>query len=810
MRGKLPAVVLACLAARAGAQDSFPFFGYRALDATGAAAVVDLDGDGLPEVVARGAQFMTRVFHNAGNARLDAFTDYASPEYPARPSGADVTGDGIPDLTVLGLGEHMLCVRQGQGAGQFGARTDSPVPAGARLFVLADLTGDNLPDAVADDGAQLILFPGDGSGAFGAPQPLGAAAAKITALAAADLNADGLTDIVALSADTPDCLILLATPGGGTDAPIHLAAQDGATSLALADADADGATDILIGQTNEGGGHPRGVWLYTNDGLGAFAQPGAFTSTGVPDASTQPLAIGVAELSGDGLPDLVVAGAELLLFRGTGEPQAPFADAVVWGRLDEPTSVAFGDLNGDGSTDMVTAGRDCNAFLNDGAGRFLARWTTLPFVQPAKLAPGDLNADGTPDLGILAEVGRDDDHSSSLTVLLSDGAGGYAQTEPVSLPADARLFSLQPIDQNAPGELDIVVADLNGFLWLPNLGGYGQQWLGLGQPSIINHNYNDMPLAIVHADFEFYGNEQNTPDPDLLLVSTHRGGSASETYFHTFRNDGAGGYNAEPTVTLPYGAICAAGADTDADGDTDIVYASNSPSSALRTRLNQVNGSVIKDRQDYAGISDLADVRMLDSNEDGAPDAVVYSARDNDYSGGATLLLNRGDGKFESPRGLFERAGIAFDLGLINDDQWADAVVLSGVASWNFPELAVFLGDEYGGFSGPYVTTLQTLPAGWQAEDVAIVDIDADGQGEVAAAVSHTDYPSLGAVLLLEPRAPDPCPADFNQDGAVNTIDVIAFLGAWSAGDPSADVNHDGLVNTQDVIAFLGAWAAGC
>ncbi|MFG0241669.1 MAG: GC-type dockerin domain-anchored protein [Phycisphaerales bacterium JB054] len=54
------------------------------------------------------------------------------------------------------------------------------------------------------------------------------------------------------------------------------------------------------------------------------------------------------------------------------------------------------------------------------------------------------------------------------------------------------------------------------------------------------------------------------------------------------------------------------------------------------------------------------------------------------------------------------------------------------------------------------------------------------------------------------------CPADFNEDGAVNTQDIIVFLNAWVAGDPRADFNSDGVVNTIDVLNFLNAWAAGC
>ena len=54
------------------------------------------------------------------------------------------------------------------------------------------------------------------------------------------------------------------------------------------------------------------------------------------------------------------------------------------------------------------------------------------------------------------------------------------------------------------------------------------------------------------------------------------------------------------------------------------------------------------------------------------------------------------------------------------------------------------------------------------------------------------------------------CPGDFNADAEVNTLDVLAFLNAWSAGDMAADFNADGVINTLDVLAFLNAWTNGC
>lgn len=54
------------------------------------------------------------------------------------------------------------------------------------------------------------------------------------------------------------------------------------------------------------------------------------------------------------------------------------------------------------------------------------------------------------------------------------------------------------------------------------------------------------------------------------------------------------------------------------------------------------------------------------------------------------------------------------------------------------------------------------------------------------------------------------CRADFNNDGVANSLDVLAFLNAWAAGDPRADYNGDGDINTLDVLTFLNVWAAGC
>ena len=55
-----------------------------------------------------------------------------------------------------------------------------------------------------------------------------------------------------------------------------------------------------------------------------------------------------------------------------------------------------------------------------------------------------------------------------------------------------------------------------------------------------------------------------------------------------------------------------------------------------------------------------------------------------------------------------------------------------------------------------------------------------------------------------------PCAVDFNSDGFVNTLDFIAFLNAFNAGQLSADWDGNGFINTIDFIQFLNDFNIGC
>lgn len=54
------------------------------------------------------------------------------------------------------------------------------------------------------------------------------------------------------------------------------------------------------------------------------------------------------------------------------------------------------------------------------------------------------------------------------------------------------------------------------------------------------------------------------------------------------------------------------------------------------------------------------------------------------------------------------------------------------------------------------------------------------------------------------------CRVDLTEDGEVNTLDFLLYLGAWSQGEPIADWDGDGVINTRDFLDFLNDWVTGC
>ena len=351
---------------------------------------------------------------------------------------ADVNGDGKPDLIIANYSSNNVSVLLGTGTGSFTPATGSPFPVGANpsSVAVADVNGDGKLDIVTSNhgsnNVSVLLGTGTGSftAAIGSPLSL-ATGARPSSVAIADVNGDGKADLVVANYGLNSVTVF---PGLGTGTTPFVSNNAvsfslGGTSVkapesvVVADVNGDGKPDIITANygsySTDGTNGSVSVLLGTGTvsiNIGSFS-----AATGSPFAivGPGPFSVAVADVSGDGKPDIVTAnyngGVTVLLGTGTGSFSAatgsPFPVSV------HPLSVAIADVNGDGKPDIVTANSGSNSvsvLLGTGAGSFSAAAGSPIGVNassPYAAAVADVNGDGRLDI-ISANFG-----SGSVTVL---------------------------------------------------------------------------------------------------------------------------------------------------------------------------------------------------------------------------------------------------------------------------------------------------------------------------------------------------------------------------------------------------------
>ncbi|MDO7875502.1 FG-GAP-like repeat-containing protein [Hymenobacter sp. ASUV-10] len=335
------------------------------------------------------------------------------------------------------------------------ATTYSSGTGGAPVGVaVADFNADGKPDVATANNATntVAVLLGSGTGSLGAAATYGTGAGSAPQwVAAADLNGDNYPDLVTANTGTNQVGVLLNNGSGGFGAVATYGsgAASAPLGLALADVNADGNPDII---TANNGSNTIGVLL--NAGGGSFGTVVTYaTGTG-----TAPLGVAMADINGDGRPDVVTANsgnstASVLLSSGPGTFGA--ATAYGTGAGSTPNGVALADLNADGRPDLVTANTGSNTIgtlLNSGTGTFGTVTTTSTGAgsAPAAIALADVNADGRPD-AVLAL-----NSSNAVGVLLGSGPGTFGTVTSYSAGPGSAPLALTLADLNGDALADIV------------------------------------------------------------------------------------------------------------------------------------------------------------------------------------------------------------------------------------------------------------------------------------------------------------------------------------------------------------------
>lgn len=331
-------------------------------------AVADFNGDGHPDVAAN----LASSYNDPGE--IDVYLhgsgtglSYAAPLTTPAVGGwsdlvaGDVDGDGLPDVVAADSFSNLLAVFRNDPAHPGHLLPAVTMPsAGATHAVIADLDGDGVPDVLVAD-AQLSLFVQDATarGSFHAPLALYPAGASWVAVG--DLNGDGAPDVAIADAVGVKVLFHAAgTTGASFATPVNVwtqsvnASAQGVNVVAVADVDGDGLADLVI--TDPGPtGSANGLLVILRQDPG---HPGSFlppVSYPIPrDAGGFGINIVVTDLNGDGHADVVIGGQQdvTVLLQNAAQP-GQFLSAVTYPAPLGANAVQVADVDGDGRPDLI-------------------------------------------------------------------------------------------------------------------------------------------------------------------------------------------------------------------------------------------------------------------------------------------------------------------------------------------------------------------------------------------------------------------------------------------------------------------------
>ncbi len=845
-------------------------FSYGAADGPQRFTVADFNGDGFPDVAATASlgdvvtvrlnsqfgTFYTSATYSAGNTPLgitsddfngDGFLDLAvaidlddekaiylgngdgtfqsallsfGGDRPHGIRAADLNGDGFSDLLVSNRNDDELGVFLGNGDGTFGPLT-SYLTGGliTEFLELGDMNGDGLLDAILSNFGtdEISILTGNADGTFNtATTYLVADGPK--GLTLVDLNADGFLD-VAVACETANIFSVLLGNGDGTlQTAIDFTSGTGTYHVKHADLNEDGYQDLLVVNRLNGGE----VYIYLNqfcpgisvEGMNVTTLEGTDGSATVtitgglapfeilwddPMAQTSETAIGLSpgtytvsvidanlceanasieimnpicefglSIQIDAVPTIggSEGGLTAVLEGGIG----PFI--VAWEGIDLGDELSVSGLSYGIYSVVVTDGIGCPALASIQlmeAVDFCDSTSILMRVEEVYFE--DLNNDGVDDfIGInpwadnsLEQLGLGDGTFDSPTVYET---GAYSQNATFA-------------DFNGDGIMDMVVtapdSPDNG---ITTLFGNGD---GTFQPGV-NKFVGSRPWDIRHEDFD--------NDGDFDLIVTREQGDNVQV----FSNNGVGTFISGSSLSTGISPKHLDNADFNEDGFMDFVV-SNSGGWDLSIILG--DGTLIPDLgTELQTTFHPYDVVAADLNNDAHFDIVTV----NDENDRLSVWLGNGDGTFQAEM-LFDTPAqpLAITAGDYNDDGYVDLAT----ANRNGLSISVYPGAGNGTFN-----VVQTFdmprPLGITTEN-----FDQDGDDDLVVALDSFGAPFR--VIFFENCRYGECLGDFNDDGQINTADLITLLsGLGCLIDCPTDINGDGLVNTTDLIAFLGLFGGGC
>ncbi|MFI5452295.1 FG-GAP-like repeat-containing protein [Pedobacter sp. UC225_61] len=585
---------------------------------TNSISTADLDGDGKKDLVMSEGQFQ---FHYAinqtspqsqslsfGNLFLGVFPNAQGNIVNTSLLTKDLNADGKNDLIfITDNSVHITPNTSANGTVNFGSNNEISIGFNIKKVQAQDLDDDGKPELVIsfDDGAgntglmiykNMTASPGDvPSFSFYTDMVAG------VNFAIGDINQDGKPDLLLpnQSGKVSRISVLLNNGNLTFRPPFHITTSGGvATDVFLSDVDGNGLIDLVTeNKTNN--------YALVLQNMGAINGHLDFKPFNVGTNLAQ-IALKVADIDGDGKPDLVVADnnfKQLSIYLNTTPTIYPPTiismnpssgkvgdDIVITGEnfsTDKlQNAVYFGAtqavVKAATSTSLtvtVPAGANNELLTVTNVGNGLTAYSLKPFgltfangagasfgipkkynnvgLNPSSIALGDVNGDGFPDL-VTTDLS-----TNELSLSINDGAGDFSIRLPILFSAaftDATYVKLGDLDGD--GKLDIAVSDTQyNLIYVFHNNGDK------------NKNYFDAPTSyaasspgkLVIADMDRDGKS------DIVVVNK---ASNSFSVFRNISDVGLINFNPKQEFNVSvsgYNGNAIAVGDLDEDGITDVV-----------------------------------------------------------------------------------------------------------------------------------------------------------------------------------------------------------------------------------------------
>jgi len=373
-----------------------------------------------------GGRFSSPVYYAAGRGPYSAGTAEPSPvtsfEATDSVTVGTLTPGGIPSIVTLNPGSNTLGVLSGLGNGRFADASIFPT-AGSGLVVRAIDLGNGVTGLAILTPSGLYIEPSDGFGGF-LPAVKLDVGFEPNGLTVANLGGSGPSDLL-ISNPLGDVQVLLASGNGTFQAPRNLDRQVAMTAIGpnLLTPDAfiysDKLTDQLVVRS------ASGVTTVLGDAQTGLVSPGA---------------VKLADLNNNGILYLIVANSgsnNVLVYPGLGNgafATTSLNDGHGFFAGTNPVGITVADVTGNGRLDLIVADKgsnDVTILLNEKVGN---SFTFVPGprlqvgIGPVATVIADVYGNGKSDL-VVANSG-----SNNIMVLPPIGNGFFSDQNPATYP----------------------------------------------------------------------------------------------------------------------------------------------------------------------------------------------------------------------------------------------------------------------------------------------------------------------------------------------------------------------------------------